>query len=107
MRSSGTPKLKRCSPSWWAAITHLEPSSHRSVRAKDVVFKSDQERAIVGVLNEVLRVSKLTGDHRFRYLNSAVPEKSAVGESQSNSRAERSVQQIEDVVRTSKSAIES
>ena len=36
-----------------------------------------------------------------------MPEKSAVGESQSNSRAERAVQQIEDLVRTYKSAAES
>ena len=78
----------------------------RSVGAKDVVFKSDQERSIVSLLNEVLRVSKLEGDPHFGSLNSAVPEKSAVGQSPSNSRAERSVQQVEDLVRTYKSAIE-
>ena len=39
-------------------------------------------------------------------MSSAVPEKSAVGQSPSNSRAERSVQQVEDLVRTYKSAIE-
>ena len=73
---------------------------------KDIVYKSDQERAIVSMLNEVIRISKLNGDPQFGSLNSAVPERSAVGESQSNSRAERSVQQVEDVVRTYKSALE-
>ena len=36
-----------------------------------------------------------------------VPEHSAVGESQSNGKAERAVQQAEDQVRTAKSALES
>ena len=79
----------------------------RSSGASSIVYKSDQENAAVSVIQEAVRVSKLP-DHPFRgVLESAVPETSAAGQSQSNGRAERAVQQIEDLARTYLSALES
>ena len=78
----------------------------RECGVKDLVYKSDQEASIIALVNEVLRRSQLPGDAYFGLLNSAVPENSAVGESASNSRAERSVQTFEDMLRTYKSALD-
>ena len=60
-----------------------------------MTYMSDQEASIHAMVTEALEVAKASGE----YLG-AVPEKSAVGESQSNSRAERYVQHVEDHVRT-------
>ena len=84
----------------------------RASGASSVVYKTDQEKAVVAIIQEAVRVSKLpkeyAGGNQFHgVLTQAVPETSAVGQSASNSRAERSVQQIEDLVRTYKSALES
>ena len=57
-------------------------------------------------MNEVIRKSTTPGDLYYGLIQSAVPENSAVGESQSNSRAERAVQTFEDMLRTYKSALE-
>ena len=57
-----------------------------------VVYKSDQEASVVALMNEVIRRSTTPGNQFFGLIQSAVPENSAVGGSQSNSRAERSVQ---------------
>ena len=78
----------------------------RSTGATDIVYKTDQEAAAVALIREVVRVSKIPGHASFGVLNSAVPETSAVGQSQSNARAERSVQQFEDLARCYKSALE-
>ena len=85
------------------------------------VYKCDQERALEALNQSVIgefampelveeaarRVGRSaspvdTGDVRI-----AVPENSAVGESQSNGKAERAVQMVEDQVRTIKLALES
>ena len=60
-----------------------------------MTWMTDQEPAIRAMFTEAMEVVKASGE----YLG-AVPEASAVGESQSNSRAERTVQQVEDHVRT-------
>ena len=60
-----------------------------------MTWMSDQEPAIRAMFVEAMEVVKASGE----YLG-AVPEVSAVGESQSNSRAERTVQQVEDQIRT-------
>ena len=66
-----------------------------------LVFRSDQEPALRALLNEAF---KKASDSQ---LEQAVPEASAVGESQSNGRAENSVLRIQDLVRTYKCALES
>ena len=78
----------------------------RECGVKDFVYKSDQEASVVAIINEVLRRSTTPGDQFYGLVQTAVPENSAVGESQSNSRAERAVQTFEDMLRTYKSALE-
>ena len=65
----------------------------------NVVTKSDQERSIVAMVDEAVRRSGRSG--------TAVPEASAVGESASNGRAERTVQSIEDLLRVHTLSFES
>ena len=62
------------------------------------VVKSEQESSIVAMLEQAIRRS---GRH-----GSVVPEASAVGESASNSRAERTIQAVEDLLRVHKHALE-
>ena len=72
-----------------------------------LVYKSDQEPAIVTAVEQALlkirRTGEPTADEEFI---SMVPENSAMGESPSNGKAERAVQTIEDMVRTYLSALE-
>ena len=56
---------------------------------------------------EALRRSGRSGSAFDSGLDQAVDEHSAVGESASNGRAERTVQAVEDLLRTLKSALES
>ena len=77
-----------------------------------LVYKSDQEHAITFMIEEALRRSGRSGipeepDTFNSGLQQAVAEFSAVGESASNGKAERTVQAVEDMVRTLKSALES
>ena len=58
-------------------------------------FMSDQEGAVRTMLDQAVQISKGRGEWV-----GPVPESSPVGESQSNGRAERAVQQLEDQVRT-------
>ena len=62
------------------------------------VVKSDQESSITAMLEQAIRKS---GRH-----GSVVPETSAVGESASNARAERTIQSVEDLLRVHKHALE-
>ena len=62
-----------------------------------MIFKSDQEPAIVDVLREI---SKLLGSRR------TMIEASPVGDSKSNGVAERAVQSMEKLIRVHKLAIE-
>ena len=76
-----------------------------------LVYKSDQERAIAAMIEEALRQAGRTGvpedpDTFESGLSQAICEHSAVGESASNGRAERTVQAVEDLLRTLKSALE-
>ena len=66
-----------------------------------LIYRSDQEPSLRAMLEEAFRKSSEA------HLQQAVPEASAVGESQSNGRAESSVLRIQDLVRTYKCAIES
>ena len=73
-----------------------------------IVYKSDQEPAIVSMITEALSRANRAGDGRpSDTVNQAVPEWSAVGESASNGRAERAVQQVQDMLRTYLHALES
>ena len=77
-----------------------------------IVFKSDQENAISAMTEAAIRRAGRTGvpensDTFESGLTMAVSEFSAVGESASNGRAERTVQAVEDLLRTLKSALES
>ena len=66
-----------------------------------VIFKSDQERSLKRLMGDVITEAVKSGDAM-----NAVPESSAVGESQSNGRAEAAVQQFENQMRTLKAALE-
>ena len=72
-----------------------------------MVYRTDQENAVVTVIREAIKVSQTPGHPLQGMLTSAIPENSAVGQSPSNSRAEKAVQQIEDISRTYMSAIAS
>ena len=67
----------------------------------DLVYKSDQERSLKRLLYDTVAQAQKAGD-----VLQAVPESSAVGESQSNGVAEAAVQQVEDQLRTLKAALE-
>ena len=67
----------------------------RAAGTSQFTFMCDQEGALKTMMAEAMEQAKAMGE----YLG-AVPENSAVGESQSNGRAERAVQQLEDHVRT-------
>ena len=70
-------------------------SFFRACGMASFTYMSDQEGAVRTMLLEAIQVTKGRGEWV-----GAVPENSPVGESQSNGRAERSVQQLEDQVRT-------
>ena len=73
----------------------------KSEGISELVYKSDQERALCRLLSDVVTEATKKGD-----VFSAVPENSAVGESQSNGRAEAAVQKWEDHMRTIKAGLE-
>ena len=73
-----------------------------------IVYKSDEEPALVATIAEAIKRSNRTGDGKPETeFTQMVPEWSAVGESASNGRAERAVQQVEDLLRTYLHALES
>ena len=61
---------------------------------------ADQESALATLMSKAVNKVGITGE-----LVSAVPENSSVGESQSNGRAERAVQEAEDMLRCTKLAL--
>ena len=88
------------------------------------VYKCDQESSVRALgdtharsevnehIQQMIDEAAKRAGRSAQYVNSddariIVPEHSAVGESQSNGKAERAVQQVEDQVRTIKSALES
>ena len=75
----------------------------KSAGIPKLVYKSDQEASIRSAIEEALRQIGRVGEHDAV---EAVPESSAIGESASNGRAERTVQSFEDLLRTLKSALE-
>ena len=68
-----------------------------------LVYKTDQESSLRATIEEALRRIGRSG--QFEAFE-AVPEASAVGESASNGKAERTIQSFEDLLRTLKSALE-
>ena len=70
----------------------------------NMVYKTDQSSPIRVMVDEALRT---TGKSGIFGSYEAVPEYSAIGESASNGRAERTVQSIEDQLRALKLALES
>ena len=68
-----------------------------------LVYKSDQESSIRSAIEEALKRIGRQGECEAI---EAVPESSAVRESPSDGRAERTVQSFEDLLRTLKSALE-
>ena len=66
-----------------------------------LVYMCDQESALRTMIDSALQLLRREGTYM-----GAVPERSAVGESQSNGRAERSVQALENQVRTMKGILE-
>ena len=65
------------------------------------VFMCDQESSIETLIQAAIKVAG-----RDAEWVGAVPEHSAVGESQSNARAERAMQEVEDLLRTMLAALE-
>ena len=61
-----------------------------------VVYKSNQESSIRAMFEEAFRRSGRHGDCYNPQLKQFIPESSAVGESQSNGKAEGSVHRLED-----------
>ena len=74
---------------------------------KRIVYKSDQEFSIRAIFEAAFRKADRQGKPYNPELDQMVPEASAVGESQSNGRAENAVQRLEDLLRTYKCALES
>lgn len=72
-----------------------------------VVYKSDQDISVRAMSEHAFRRSGRHGVCYNPQLKQFIPEASAVGESQSNGKAESSVLRIEDFIRTYKSALES
>ena len=68
---------------------------------RKLVYMADQESALATLMSKAVHKVGITGE-----LVSAVPENSSVGESQSNGRAERAVQEAEDMLRCMKLALE-
>ena len=73
---------------------------------RNLVYKSDQENSLKACIDEAIRSVGGTAVEADDAVLCAIPEYSAVVESASNGKAERSVQQLEDQVRTLKSALE-
>ena len=67
-------------------------------------LRSDQESSIKAILVEAVAMSSKTSEDEEPSV--APQELSSVGESQSNGKAERTVQRVEDLIRTLKSATE-
>ena len=67
----------------------------RQCGVSQFIYMSDQEAALQSMVKEAIETIKGHGEWV-----GPVPENSAVGESQSNARAEKSVQQVEDMLRT-------
>ena len=66
----------------------------------DIVVKTDQEPAMLALLNELARHRAAAGGGRV------VPEHSPVGDSQSNGVVERAIKSVEGQIRVAKSALE-
>ena len=73
---------------------------------KKLVYKSDQENAVKSYIDEALKQAGATGEVDNDAVLAAVPGYSAVGESPLNGRAERTVQIIQDQIRTLKHDLE-
>lgn len=67
-------------------------------RIRHIIFKSDQEKALVTIIQAVAEELRRDGA-------TVVLEQSPVGESQSNGVAERQVQAVEDLIRTMRGAL--
>ena len=76
-------------------VTRRLASFLRACGVTTFSFMCDPEGALRTMVDEAIQITKGRGEWV-----GAVPENSAVGESQSNGRAERSVQRLEDHVRT-------
>ena len=79
----------------------IKDSGYRSI-----VYRSDQEPSIRAMFEEAFKAAGREGVSYNPNLQQMVPEASAVGESQSNGKAESAVQKVEDLLRTYKSALE-
>ena len=73
---------------------------------KKIVYRSDQEASIRAIFEAAFKKADREGELFNPELDQMVPESSAVGESQSNGRAENAVQRLEDILRTYKCALE-
>ena len=73
---------------------------------KKIVYRSDQEASIRAIFEAAFKKADREGELFNPELDQMVPESSAVGESQSNGRAENAVQRLEDMLRTYKCALE-
>ena len=84
-----------------AYVTAICASWVRQCGIVRCTFMSDQEGAIRAMANETFEILKCTADWA-----GAVPENSAVGDSQSNGKAERAVRDVEDMLRCGRAELE-
>ena len=83
------------------SVTDRLASFFRETGHSHIIYKNDQEPALCATVAEAIRRSNRSGDGRpTTEVIQMVPEWSAVGESPSNGKAERTVQLVEDLLRT-------
>ena len=88
-----------------SVVTRLSQFIKASGYAR-IAYRSDQEASLRALFEAAFVTSQRQGESYNAKLEQLVPEASSVGESQSNGLAENSVQRIEDLLRTYKSALE-
>ena len=89
------------------SVTDRLASFFREAGHSHIIYKNDQEPALCATVAEAIRRSNRSGDGKpTAEVIQMVPEWSAVGESPSNGKAERTVQLVEDLLRTYLHALE-
>ena len=79
----------------------------KNVGMTHFAYRCDQEKSLLALLDEAILTAGRTAVNEGSLEGiTGTPELSSVGESQSNGRAERGVQLVEDLMRTFKSALE-
>ena len=100
------PVEKKGATEEWVTAQLVEDFETIGLKSEKITLKSDQEPSIRALFEATFVRSQREGECYNPSLEQFVPEASAVGESQSNGKAENAVQRLEDMVRTYKAALE-